>query len=153
MNDFSAPSEDALAALLQRQQALHGLACIGQDELDAFAAVGGDVLVLLTEDPARSPETWDVAVILPEILKSFGRRLRGAALMPAPSRALAARYGITRYPAQLFLRDGEYVGVLEGMLNWDEWGGAVARKLEAPVSRAPSVGIPVRGPASDAGCH
>ncbi|AWI73924.1 hydrogenase [Parazoarcus communis] len=153
MNDYAAPNLDSLAALLERQALRHGIACVDAAGLGAFVAKGGDVLILLTEDPARSPETWDVAVILPEILKTCGRRLRAAALMPADSREVAARYGITRYPAQLFLRDGDYVGVLEGMLDWEAWGGAVARKLALPVGRAPSVGIPVRGPASDSACH
>ncbi|MCK9260257.1 MAG: hypothetical protein RBT39_10925 [Azoarcus sp.] len=153
MNDYAAPTLDALAALLARQALRHGVACLDATELDAFVEKGGDVLILLTEDPARSPETWDVAVILPEILKASGHHLRAAALMPATSRELAGRYGISRFPAQLFLRDGDYVGVIEGMLDWDAWGGAVARKLASPVGRAPSIGIPVRGPASDSACH
>lgn len=153
MNDYAAPSLDALAGLIERLECTHGVVALDAAGLDAFAAGDGDALILLTDDPARSPETWDVAVVLPEVLKTFGDRVRAAALMPAASREVAARFGVTSYPAQLFLRGGEYVGVLEGMLDWDVWGAAVARKLDTPAGRAPSIGIPVRGADAGSGCH
>lgn len=153
INDYAAPTLNALAALLERLEREHGVLTLEASALDAFSSAPGDALILLTDDPARSPETWDVAVLLPELLKRFRDRLRVAALMPAASRDVATRFGVTRYPAQLFLRGGEYVGVIDGMLDWDVWGTAVARQLDTPTGRAPSIGIALRNADAGSACH
>jgi hydrogenase-1 operon protein HyaE len=54
-------------------------------------------------------------------------------------------------PALLFLRDGAYVGVIEGLRDWSEFVAEVRQMLAAPVSRPPSIGIAVT--AAQSGCH
>jgi len=149
---IASPTLDGLDRLLERQRGA-GLAKLdGPAALDQLAAAGGDLVVLLTDDPARNPESWDLAVVLPELLKAFAGRLSAASMLPAAARETAARYGVARYPSLLFLRGGDYVGVLEGMYDWQLLGPAVQGMLEAPVSRVPGIGIPVRA-AAGGGCH
>ncbi len=148
---IASPTIDGLDRLLQRQRAA-GLATLdGAAALDEMAGAAGDLVLLLTDDPARNPESWDLAVVLPELLKAFAGRLAAAAMLPAAARETAARYGVARFPSLLFLRGGDYVGVLEGMYDWPLLGPAVQRMLEAPVSRVPGIGIPLRAAAG--GCH
>jgi len=153
MTSFASPTLDSLDQLLERQQALGLGRCLRADDFDAQAAGAGDLALLLTDDPARSPESWDMAVILPEVLRSFDGRLSARTAMPDVSRELARRFGVTRYPSVLFVRDGDYVGVLEGMYDWQVLGPAVGRLLETPATRAPSIGIPVTSATPSGGCH
>lgn len=142
----------AFEALLQRTETQHGFARVSDGEsLEAFAR-SGDSLVLLTENPKLCPEAWDLVVVLPEVLKQFSDELRRAVATPTESAVIARRFAVSRFPALLFQRDGQYVGVLEGMRDWASFAPAVDRMLSSPVSRAPGIGIPVRA-ASAGTCH
>ena len=119
--------------------------------LDDFAA-SGDVVVLLMDSPRRCPEAWDLAVVLPELLAAWAPDMRAGVADPGESAAIAARHGIARFPALLFLRDGGHVGALEGMRDWSGFAAGFARMRETPVSRAPGIGIAVRGAAATTAC-
>jgi hydrogenase-1 operon protein HyaE len=138
--------------LLQRLRTQSKIALLDSEGLEAFVMQGGDGMVLFTQEPDQQPETWDVAVILPEVLKRFDGRLRAAIIAPELARQEKARFGITRWPALVFVRDGGYVGAIEGMRDWQEYAREISAMLEKPVGRAPSVGIPVMA-ASGASCH
>jgi hydrogenase-1 operon protein HyaE len=72
-------------------------------------------------------------------------------LLPEAARHFAARYGFRRWPALVLLRDGRYVGAIDGLREWGEYMAEMARLLDAPATRAPSIGIAVTG-AGPAGC-
>lgn len=146
MSPFAPPT---LAALADRLGGA-GIACLAHPQDDDLLA-GGDTLLLLLEDPARVPESWDLAVILPEALKTAGTGLRVLALLPAAAKALAGRYGITVFPALMLLREGGYVGSIEGLRDWDGYRHAIAALRAQPVVRAPGIGIAIQ--TSAAGCH
>jgi hydrogenase-1 operon protein HyaE len=93
-------------------------------------------------------------VIAPEVARAFG--LRAAVLLPEAARKLAPRFGFTRWPALVLLKDGRYVGAIDGLRNWDEYMIEMKRLLAAAPVRAPSIGIAVRGlgdELSAAPCH
>lgn len=139
--------------LLQRLRAQSDIILLDEAGLGSFVAAAGDGMVLFTQEPDQQPETWDVAVILPEVLKQTGSRLRAAIIPPELARQEKARYGITRWPSLVFVRDGAYVGVIDGMRNWDEYLREIAAMLNKPAGRAPSVGIPVMSADATPSCH
>lgn len=140
-----APDLDRLAQLLERLDAQHSLPTLTEDVVDLFAAEVADTsMVLLIDDPKRAPEVWDVAVVLPEVLSALRAPPVAAVADLAASRLLAARYDIRRFPSLLFRRGADYVGVIEGMRDWDSFAPAIERMVAAPVQRAPGIGIPVR---------
>ena len=98
---------------------------------------------------AQVPESWDVAVILPEVLKGQ-RDLRAAVVPPVAGRGLQARYGFRRWPAVVLLRGGQYVGALEGMQDWVPFQQALADLRGKPAGRAP---IALHAADSNASCH
>lgn len=148
----AAEAEDVFAPLFARLVAQEGFTRLDDAAaLEAFAA-GGQTVTLLTDAPLRCPEAWDLAVVLPELMRCFPGRVRAALADPAVSAAIVARFAVSRLPALLFQRDGGYVGVLEGMRAWQGFAAEFGRMLEAPVSRVPGVGIPVR-PAQSSSCH
>jgi hydrogenase-1 operon protein HyaE len=140
------PTAEDFNVLMDRMAERHGFAQLDAGNFEAFAAGPGDRVVLFAEDPVRVPETWDVAVVLPEVLKRLGGSLQAGVLDVASARGLALRYGFSTWPALVFLRAGEYVGAIEGMRDWDAYLREMSAMLDRPAGRAPSLGIAVRTP-------
>ncbi len=149
----AAEMKEGFQRLLERLRSQSDIRLLDAAELEAFVQAAGDGMVLFTQEPDQQPETWDVAVILPEVLKQAGGRLRAAIIAPELARAMMARFGITRWPALVFVRDGGYVGSIEGMRNWDEYQQEIIAMLQRPIGRAPSVGIPVMSAEAGSSCH
>ena len=143
-----------LSPLIDRLVSAHGATWLTADNVADWAAGGGDRVILLAGDPVRFPEALDVAVVLPELRQHFAQRFAVGVAVREHEDAIAKRYGSIRWPALVFVRDGQYVTVLSGMLDWDVYVERVTEALAMPASRAPTIGIPVRnGSASDSSCH
>lgn len=141
-------------ALVARLVDAHGATWVDEHTVQGWAAEGGDRVVLLAGDPVRFPEGLDVAVVLPELQRSFPGRFAVAVVPRRSEEAVARRYGSQRWPTLLFLRDGQYVTAISGMLDWDDYVERVAQALAMPTSRAPSIGIPlVSAEAGGGSCH
>lgn len=137
--------------LLAQLSSRHEIPALDAASFDPYVDAPGHVLVLFTEDPVRYRETLDLAVILPELLRAFPGRMRSCVLLPEAARAIAVRYGFRRWPALVLLKDGGYVGAIDGLREWQQYLQQLGALLEAPVSRPPSVGIAVTGPTEAAG--
>ncbi len=83
------------------------------------------------------------------------REFRIALLPPAVARGVAPRYGFARWPAFVMLRDGHYVGAVDGIRDWDVYVAELDRLLAAAPTRPPTVGIRVTVLGQDAAppCH
>ena len=113
-------------------------------------------MVLFAGDPVQFPEGLDVAVVLPELQRSLPGRFKVAVVPREREDAVARRYGSQRWPTLLFLRDGQYVTTVSGMHDWDVFLERVTQALAMPISRAPTIGIPVVSAMSVGGaasCH
>jgi len=122
----------------------HGYEDIDAANIDTFVQRRGHALLVFTEDPLRVKETLDIAVIVPELSQAFAGLFRVGVLLPPAARTLQARYGFRRWPAFVVLRDGAYVGAVEGLRNWDEYLQEVERLLDAEPARPPTIGIAVK---------
>jgi hydrogenase-1 operon protein HyaE len=142
------------SALVARLANQFGSTWVDARSVTAWAAEGGDRVVLLAGDPVRFPEGQDVAAVLPELQRAVAVPMALGVVAPADEDALARRYGVQRWPSLLFLRDGGYVGTLAGMHDWLPFVDQVRALLATPVSRAPGIGIPLVSAGGDApGCH
>lgn len=140
--------------LVSRLAEAFGATWVNSDTIDAWAAQGGDRVVLFAGDAVRFPEGQDVAVVLPELQRSLAGRFQIGVVRRHEEEALARRFGSQRWPTLLFLRDGQYVTTLSGMHDWDVFLRKTEEALAAPVSRPPSIGIPlVSAAANDDSCH
>jgi hydrogenase-1 operon protein HyaE len=137
--------------LIAQLFAKHGYTEVNAGNFDSFIGRAGHILLLFTEDPFRFKETLDLAVIVPEIARAFPGCFEIGVLLPEAAREFQPRYGFRRWPAFVVLRDGEYVGAVDGLRNWDEYVSEVARLVAAPPSRPPTVGIAVRGAGEGSG--
>jgi len=100
-------------------------------------------MLVFVDDPDRNKETLDLAVIVPELHAARADRFRVALLPPAAARALAPRYGFARWPAFVMLRDGQYLGAVDGLRDWNVYVTELDRLLAAAPTRPPTVGIPL----------
>ena len=93
--------------------------------------------------------------IVPELARAFPERFRCALLLPDAARAIATRYGFRRWPAIVLLRDGAYVGAIDGLRDWSDYCDQLGRLLDGDPTRPPSIGIAVTtaGAARAPGCH
>lgn len=133
--------------------ARYGYSLLDAESFSGFARAPGTALILFAEDPAKVPETWDITVILPEALSRMDGDPRVGLLAPVLARSLAARYGIRLWPALLALRDGDYLGTIEGLKDWSAYVRLLPELLAAEPSRPPSIGIPVLDANAAAHCH
>lgn len=141
----------ALHPLIERLCAETGGQMLDQASFDAWARAPGRALVVFTEDPVLYRETLDIAVIVPELALAFPGQFRTGVLPQGPARAIAARYGFKRWPAVVMLLDGQYVGAIDGLRDWQEYIDSMRQLLAAHATRPPSIGIAVA--AADAGDH
>ena len=121
--------------LIERLLADFGLPEVDTAGVDSFLAAPGDAVLLFTEDPKKYPESADVAVILPELMKAFAGRFRAAVVARGSERELQKRFGFARWPALVFLRGGDIVGTLTGVHDWDEFVEEVSALLDSPTRR------------------
>ncbi len=140
--------DTAIDRLLQK----HGFSRVEGDR-PAFPA--GLSALLLTEDPQRNLEVLDACVILPEALKPLADRISRWVAGPDFAAPLMQQYGVARAPAVVFLRDGLFVGSLNGIRDWNEYRDEVNRLLNSPVQVAlvkKTIAIPVRIAAAPGAC-
>jgi hydrogenase-1 operon protein HyaE len=137
--NHEAERERALQQLLERLATDRGIPAVTAADVDGLAA-GTTLAVLYTA--AKSPESWDVAVVLPEVLRACPG-VRAVALDPAESARAASRWGVDKYPSVVVLRDGRYTGVIEGMQDWEPFCQELARLAQAEPRRPPSLRIPI----------
>ncbi|HSO33474.1 MAG TPA: hypothetical protein VLT33_13160 [Labilithrix sp.] len=93
----------------------------------AFANASGAWLLLLPGDPLR-PEVADLAVVLGALAGKFPH-LRIAVAPEGDEVAMRSRFGVTTFPALLFVKGGGVVTTLSRMQSWATYEGA-ARALE-----------------------
>ncbi len=145
--------------LLAQLVARHGARWVDADNVDDWKGQGGHRVLLFAGDPVRFPEGMDVAVVVPELVKTLaaqGKALAVGVAVPAIAQDLALRYGSQRWPTLMFFRDGQYQTTVSGMHDWTDFVRLAEQAWDAPATRAPTVGIavvsaPGANPAN--GCH
>ncbi|WP_150048888.1 MULTISPECIES: thioredoxin domain-containing protein [Methylomonas] len=130
-----------MSALLEQLQTRHGLPLLDADNFDLFVYGHADVVLFFANDPGIFPESHDVAIVLPELLKAYAGRLHGALIARTVERELQARYRFTGWPTLIFLRRGEYLGAITGIKDWQEYGREFSRILASQPSAPPGFDI------------
>lgn len=130
----ASPDIARLLTLFARLVAENGFKALTLANFDEFVHEPGEAVLFFAEDPKRVSESWDVAVVLPSILRMIARPLRVGLLDPVSARALAARFGVTVWPSLVFTRDGGYLGRIERMQDWNDY----EERILAILSKEPS---------------
>lgn len=111
----------------------HGLPLVDAASIEAFLAPApGEAehaLLFFAGDPSSRAETLDVAVVLPEILAAFRRRLRGAVVARSAEAALAARFHVAVFPSLVVTRRGETLAVAPKIRDWADYMATIEAAL------------------------
>lgn len=143
-----------LHPLIRRLVEDFGYPLLSAEDVDVFIDAPEVTVLFFTEDPSRTPESADVAVILPELQARFGNSLRVGVIDRAAERELQKRFAFPAWPSLVFHREGGYLGAISRVQEWGVYLERIAELMRAPVARPPTIGIPVRGIAPlESGCH
>jgi len=107
--------------LIEEMIETHSYPIVTEESLESFQKQHKNVILFFTENGNNYPETNDVAIILPELMKRFKGILVAAVVSRESERPLQRKYRFKGYPALVFLRDGEYVGTISKVRDWLEY--------------------------------
>ncbi|MGJ0431494.1 hydrogenase [Methylobacter sp.] len=124
--------------LIAQLQTRYGYPFLDADSYDHFVYGNETVVLFFCNDPLHFPESNDVAVILPELIKAFSGRLQAAVIARSIERELQARFRFAGWPSLVFLRNGEYLGAISGIKDWQEYRQEIERILAATPGEPPS---------------
>ena len=131
--------------LLEHLVSRHGFESIDASSVDAFVARPGAGLLVFTADPVRYRETLDLAVIAPELVRALpGRFASVGVVLPDSAQAVHGRFAFRRWPALVIVRDGAYIGAIDGLREWSEYLSAIDALLQATKPAHAPIAIPVR---------
>jgi hydrogenase-1 operon protein HyaE len=136
----TAPAQDA-PVVVQRLVREHGARWIDRANLGELLQAPVSVLFVVG-DVVRHPEGLDVAVVLPELMRSFPERFVLGIARGADAEELAARFSVRAQPALLFFRAGAFVSAITGMHDWSVFVDKVRAALAAAASEVRH-GLPV----------
>lgn len=104
------------------------------EDLAAFTEAEGTHAVFVPGDAARNLETPDVAVILPELRLAFQGRFDCAVATPALEDAIGQASGSFKTPNIVFYREGQVIGAIPRVRDWDDYMARIAHILAQPVA-------------------
>lgn len=131
------------SALIERLQREFQYPTVDASNLNEFLQAHACTVLFFTEEPSRFPETNDVAVVLPELVKAFPAQLTPAIVARSDEKKLQSLYGFQSWPALVFLRGQNYLGAITGIQDWGVYLDEIKTLLAAEPSRPPAIGIPV----------
>lgn len=129
--------------LIEQMIETHGYRVIEEDTLQPFLSDHEECVLFFTENPERFPESNDVAMILPELVKEYGYRFAAAVVGQSSQRQLQSQYDFTEWPSLVFIRNGQYLGTISRVQNWTDYIVQINAILQSQPQEAPGFGIPV----------
>ncbi|WP_237154048.1 hydrogenase accessory protein [Oryzibacter oryziterrae] len=128
-----------MSALIAALSETYGYPVVDVDTVDAFLAPAeGEAphaLLFFTGDPKQRNDTNDVAVVLPELMRTFAGRYRAAVVAREAEADLKARFKVQVFPSLVATRGLDPVGVLPRIRDWSDYLGQLEAYLDplAPV--------------------
>ncbi|MAS07851.1 MAG: hydrogenase-1 expression HyaE [Ahrensia sp.] len=120
--------------LLQSIIDREGLTVVSDDALEAVTSELPFAMLFVAGDADRIAESNDVAVVLPELARALGDAVTPLVADRASERDIQRRYRFNAFPALIFLRNGEYLGVIQRIQDWTDY----LRDIPEILSREPS---------------
>ena len=107
---------------------------------DAWTRAPGLHVAFVPGDAARNLETPDVAVVLPELHMAFQRAFDCGVVGDAIETEVREAAGVLKTPSLIFYRDGQCLGGIARVRDWDDYMARIPRFLAAPapVTAAPA---------------
>ncbi|MDP2781862.1 hydrogenase-1 expression HyaE [Devosia sp.] len=119
-----------LQSIIERE----GYPVVDHDDLDAVTVELPFAMLFVAGDALRVAESNDVAVVVPELDKAFAGAITPLIVSRDSERDIQRRYRFNAFPVLIFLRYGEYLGVIPRVQDWNDY----IRDIPEILSREPS---------------
>lgn len=119
------------ATVIERLISIENCPVITEDTVDRFLDGSGTAILFFTGDPRQRPESNDVAVVLRELNTVFPGQLRVGIVDQAAEVALKPRFGVLVVPTLVYMRRGEFVGLIPRIQDWQSYVEKTRAFLEA----------------------
>ncbi len=129
--------------LIEQLDSVYGYPTLSAQALDTWLAQNEHSVLFVPGEVSRYPEATDVAVVLPELMKKFSSTLSCGVAAEDDYREFARRFSIVRWPALVFFRGADYLGVITQIQDWTVYLQEIENILLAETRRPPGIGIPV----------
>lgn len=116
---------------------------LNNDTVDTFIQSQDECVLFFTENPTRFPESNDVAMILPELVKEYGNRFSAAVIAQEAQRSLQSRYAFREWPTLVFLRKGQYLGHVSRVQDWNDYIIKINDILSSKPKQVLGIGVPI----------
>lgn len=113
-------AKDVLERAIERA----GWTEVDASTVDQFLAQGGKSVLFFTGDSSKRPEADDVAVILPELQKSFGNAFRVGVVRREAFPELKDRFKVHFLPTLCLMTDDQPSGNIVRIQNWSQYAQA-----------------------------
>lgn len=122
-----------------------GYSEVSMDNHDEFVATPGMNVLFFPGDAKTVQDATDVAVVLPELVGAFRGKLNAGIVTDTfgDGVRLKRMYGFTHFPSLVFVRDGDYVGTISRIRDWQEYITLINEFLVAEPRRRPGIPIEV----------
>lgn len=104
--------------------------------LDEWTRTPGVHVAFVPGDASRNLETPDVAVVLPELKMAFQGAFDCAVVGDAIETALRDETRVLKTPSLIFFRDGQCLGGIARVRDWDDYVARIPRFLAATADQA-----------------
>lgn len=102
------------------------------EEAASYLESSGTHCLFVPGDPKRNLESADVAVILPELKMTFQGAFDCAVVNDAIEARIREEAGVLKTPSLIFYRDGQCLGGVPKVRDWDDYMARIPRILAAP---------------------
>ncbi|SON53955.1 Hydrogenase-1 operon protein HyaE [Hartmannibacter diazotrophicus] len=109
---------------------------VNAENLDTLLSQQGERVLFLTGDPVKNLETNDLAVILPELARTFAGRLNPAVVDRSIEQSLRERFDVWPVPSLIFFKDGEKRGAIAKVRDWADYLAEIEAILDRPTPQA-----------------
>lgn len=97
-------------------------------------------VLFFCNDAKLFPESLDVAVILPELIATFNNQIKPAIISRDDEMKIQRKYGFRTWPSLVFFKEGDYIGTISKVRNWDEYINEI-QALMLSKSKVPPIKI------------
>jgi len=109
------------SVLIKKMLELYNYPVLNEDNIDEFIKSQDECVLFFANNPVRYPESDDVAMILPELVKEYGNRFSAAFVEQKSERTLQRRFGFVRWPTLVFLKGGKKLGHISKVQDWNDY--------------------------------
>ncbi len=139
--------------LIQNMIKTYHYPVLNMDNIDSFINSHDECVLFFTENPDRFPESNDVCMILPELVKEYDGRFHAAVIDPSAQRNLQTRYPFNEWPSLVFLRKGQFLGVISRVQDWNDYILKINHLLNSKATATPGIGVIIEQPHKTTGCQ